>query len=62
MFSKELASFASLDEVFGVSYGRGPIESRSVCFSDQVCGCLVAATLTALGVDLSGVSRLKTCT
>jgi hypothetical protein len=46
LFGKELASFAPLDEVFSVSYGRGPIESRSVCFTDQVRGCHVAATLT----------------
>jgi hypothetical protein len=25
-FGKELTSFASLDEVFGVSHGRGPVE------------------------------------
>jgi hypothetical protein len=34
LFSKELASFAPLDEVFSVSYSRGLIESRSVCFTD----------------------------
>jgi hypothetical protein len=48
LFGKELASFAPLDEVFSVSYSRGPIESRSVCFTDQVRGCRVAATLTTV--------------
>jgi hypothetical protein len=47
-FGKELASFAPLDEVFSVSYGRGTIESRSVCFTDQVRGCGVAASLTTV--------------
>jgi hypothetical protein len=46
LFGKKLASFAPLDEVFSVSYGSGPIESKSVCFTDQVRGCRVAATLT----------------
>jgi hypothetical protein len=46
LFGKELASFAPLDEVFSVSYDCGPIESRSVCFTDQVRGCRVATTLT----------------
>jgi hypothetical protein len=45
MFSKELASFAPLDGVFSVSYGLGPIESRSIRFTDQVGGCRVATTL-----------------
>jgi hypothetical protein len=48
LFGKELASFAPLDEVFSISDGRGPIESRSVCFTDQICGCRVAATLTTV--------------
>jgi hypothetical protein len=48
LFGKELTSFAPLDEVFSVSYGLGPIESRSVCFTDQVRGCRVAATLTTV--------------
>jgi hypothetical protein len=48
LFGKELASFAPLDEVFSVSYGRGTIESRSVCFTDQVRGCCMAATLTTV--------------
>jgi hypothetical protein len=48
LFGKELASFAPLDEVFTVSYGRGPIEPRSVCFIDQVRGCGVAAALTTM--------------
>jgi hypothetical protein len=34
LFGKELASFAPLDEVFCISYGCGPVESRSVCFTD----------------------------
>jgi hypothetical protein len=46
LFGKELASFAPLDEVFSISYGCGPIGSRSVCFTDQVRGCGMAATLT----------------
>jgi hypothetical protein len=48
LFDKELASFAPLDEVFSVNYGRGPIEFRSVCFTDQGRGCRVAATLTTV--------------
>jgi hypothetical protein len=48
LFGKELASFAPLDEVFCISYGRGPVESRSVCFTDQVRGCSVAAALTTV--------------
>jgi hypothetical protein len=51
LFGKELASFAPLDEVFSVSYGRGTIKSRSVCFTDQIGGCRVAATFAT--VDLS---------
>jgi hypothetical protein len=34
LFSKELASFAPLYEVFSNGYGRGLIESRSVHFAD----------------------------
>jgi hypothetical protein len=48
LFGKELASFAPLNEVFSVCYGHGPIESRSVCFTDQVRGCGVTATLTTV--------------
>jgi hypothetical protein len=51
LFGKELASFALLDEVFRVRYGRGPVEPGSVCLADQVSGCRMAATFTA--VDLS---------
>jgi hypothetical protein len=51
LFGKELASFASLDEIFSVSYDRGPIESRSICFTDQVGGCRVAATLAAVNLS-----------
>jgi hypothetical protein len=50
LFGKELASFASPHEVFSVSYGRGPIESRSIRFTDQIGGCRVAATFAT--VDL----------
>jgi hypothetical protein len=48
LFGKEPASFAPLDEVFCISYGRGSVESESVCFTDQVCGCGVAAALTTM--------------
>jgi hypothetical protein len=48
---KELASFAPLYEVFDISYGRGPVESRSVCLTDQIDGCRVATTFAV--VDLS---------
>jgi hypothetical protein len=48
LFSKELVSFAPLDEVFSVSYGRRPIESRSVCFPDQVRERRVTTTLTTV--------------
>jgi hypothetical protein len=51
LFGKELASFAPLNEFFSVGHGRGLVESRSVCFADQVDGCRVAATLVI--VDLS---------
>jgi hypothetical protein len=51
LFNKELASFAPLDEVFSVSYSRGPIESRSICFADQVGGCRMAGTLTAVNLS-----------
>jgi hypothetical protein len=50
LLGKELASFALLDKVFSVSYDRGPIESRSVHFADQVRGCGVAATLTTVNL------------
>jgi hypothetical protein len=48
LFGKELTSFALLDEVFCVSYDRGPVESRSVCFTNQVRGCSVVAALTTV--------------
>jgi hypothetical protein len=51
LFGKELASFAPLDEVFSVSYGRGPIESRSLCLTYQVRGCHMVATLTTVYVS-----------
>jgi hypothetical protein len=51
LFGKELASFAPLDEVFGISHGRRPVKSRSVRFTDQIGGCRVVATFTT--VDLS---------
>jgi hypothetical protein len=51
LFAKELASFAPLNEVFSVGHGRGPVESRSVRFADQVGGCRVTATFSA--VDFS---------
>jgi hypothetical protein len=48
LFGKELASFAPFDKVFCINYGRGPVESRSVCFTYQVRGCSVAAALTTV--------------
>jgi hypothetical protein len=51
LFCKELASFAPLDEVFSASYGRGPMESRSIRFADQVGGCRVTATLAAVNLN-----------
>jgi hypothetical protein len=51
LFGKELTSFASLHEVFSVSYGRGLVESRSIRFTDQIGGCRVTATFVV--VDLS---------
>jgi hypothetical protein len=47
LFGKELASFTPLDEVFCFSHGRGPVESRLVCLSDQISGCRVAAAFAA---------------
>jgi hypothetical protein len=51
LFGKELAFFAPINEVFSVGHGRGPVESRSVGFTDQISGCGVAATFAAM--DLS---------
>jgi hypothetical protein len=51
LFSKELASFAPLDKVFSIGYGRGPIESRLIRFTDQVGGCRVVATLAAVNLS-----------
>jgi hypothetical protein len=51
LFGKELASFAHLYEVFGVSHGRGPVETRSICLANQIGGCRVAATLTAMNLS-----------
>jgi hypothetical protein len=51
LFGKEFASFAPHDEVFGVSYGRGLVESISVCFTDQIGGCRVAATFAAVNLS-----------
>jgi hypothetical protein len=48
LFGKELASFAPLNEVFSVGHGCWPVESRLICFTDQVGGCRVAATLTTM--------------
>jgi hypothetical protein len=56
LFGKELTSFAPLHKVFGVGHGRGPKETRSVGLADQIGGCRVPATLTAM--DLS--QELKT--
>jgi hypothetical protein len=36
LFGKELASFAPLYEVFGVSHGRGPVETRLISLADQI--------------------------
>jgi hypothetical protein len=41
LFGQELASFAPLYEVFSISHGRGPVEFRSVSFTDQICRCRV---------------------
>jgi hypothetical protein len=51
LFSKKLASFAPLDEVFSVRYSRGPIESRSIRFADQVGLCRVATTIAAVNLS-----------
>jgi hypothetical protein len=51
LFGKELASFAPLYEVFSIGYDRGPVESRSVCFTDQIVGRSVTTTFAI--VDLS---------
>jgi hypothetical protein len=51
LFGKELASFAPLYEVFSIGYGRGPIESRSVRFADQVGGYRVAATIAIVNLS-----------
>jgi hypothetical protein len=51
LFGKELASLAPLDEVFGTTHGRGPVEARSVRSGDQIGGCCVAATLTTMDLN-----------
>jgi hypothetical protein len=51
VFGKELASFAPFYEVFSVGHGRGPVESRSVCLTNQVGGCCVAATLSIVSLS-----------
>jgi hypothetical protein len=51
LFGKELASFASLDEIFGVGDGCWQVKPRLVRFTDQVGGCRVTATFAA--VDFS---------
>jgi hypothetical protein len=51
LFGKELTSFTPLYEIFSVRHGRWPVESRSVCFTDQIGKRRVAATLAAM--DLS---------
>jgi hypothetical protein len=51
LFSKELASFAPLYEVFSVGHGRGPVESRSVRLTDEVGRCYMAATLAAVNLN-----------
>jgi hypothetical protein len=51
LFGKELTFFAPLNKVFSIGHGRGPVESRSVCFADQVGRCRVIATFAT--VDFS---------
>jgi hypothetical protein len=51
LLGKELAPFAPLYEVFSVGHGHGLVESRSVCLTDQISGCSMAATFAT--VDLS---------
>jgi hypothetical protein len=51
LLGKELASFAPLYEVFSVGHSRGLVESRSVCFTDQIGGCRVAATFAAVNLS-----------
>jgi hypothetical protein len=51
LFGKELASFASLHEVFSISYGCEPVESRSIRFTDQIGGCRVAATFAVVNLS-----------
>jgi hypothetical protein len=53
LFGKELASFAPLYEVFSVSHGRVPVESRSVRLADKVSGCRVATTLAVVNLARS---------
>jgi hypothetical protein len=51
LFGKELIPFAPLEEVFGVSHGREPVETRSICLTNQVGGSYMAATLTTLNLS-----------
>ena len=44
LFGEKLAVLTSVYECFGISYGRGPIETSSESLSDQCSrGCMVAA-------------------
>jgi hypothetical protein len=52
LFLKELASSTSLHEVFSISYGSEPIESRSIRFTDQIGGCHVLTVNICIKVRL----------
>jgi hypothetical protein len=51
LFVKELTSFAPFFEVFGISHGRGPVETRSVGLANQVGRCRVAVALAAMDIS-----------
>jgi hypothetical protein len=52
LLGKELTSFAPLYVVFGISHGRGLVETRFIGLAHQVGGRCVAATLTAMDLSL----------
>jgi hypothetical protein len=51
LLGKELSSFAALYEVFGISHGRGSVESKLVFLTDQVGGRCMAATFVAMSLS-----------
>jgi hypothetical protein len=51
LFGEALASFVPLYEVFRISHGCGPAETKSIRLADQISRCCVAATLAAVNLN-----------